>query len=457
MGVLLVVTLVAMFSGPAWSNDYCDRDADGSCKVKQGECGNDDEPCFLEEEEPADKYGRKKNYPHWDHLSMLDGVKVGHVQEHIIDGKVMKMITRSLRPLLFEIPDGITDDEIEHIQAVASNQYRSGGMHMSKAKGGLTPEDPFKPSNYVGRAEGPAQYFHNWDTNQDEVIDLNEAALFARNFNFLYFNESDVLEMIEKVNLPQFRDGQCTKGEFSVMNTFGIENYLNILLREHPRWRQRFSEQTWLPLNEMFDPVLSKFRERFGKLLKVPLKILEGSEHLQVAKYTPGGHYHAHHDSETEKETSKRCCHHTSTKEVLGYNTCRLCRFITAMGYLEAPEEGGETAFPAADNITYADAAFRTRGKKAKDLFNLSEHCYDANLVVKPKKGTMVVWYNHQVDPQTGWLGKLDEWSIHGGCDVKKGEKWISNLWLTAPYADGVDRVSMYHMDYLETTMEAET
>lgn len=436
------------------ANDYCERDEDGSCKVKEGQCGNDDEPCFLEEE-PHDKYtSRKKNYPHHETLSMLDGVKVGHVQKHHIDGKLLKLTTKSLRPLLFEINGGITDDEMEHIRAVAANQYRSGGMHESKAKGGLTPEDPFKPSDFVGRAEGPAQYFHNWDQNSDGVIDVEEAGLFARNFNFLYFNSSDVQEMIDKVGLKEFSDGVVTQQEFSSLNTFGVENYLNILLREHPRWRQRFSDQTWLPLNEMFDPVLSAYRERFGKLFKIPLKILEGSEHMQVVKYQPGGHYHAHHDSETEKETSKQCCHHTNTKQVLGYNTCRLCRFITIMAYLDTPEEGGETAFPAADNITYADAAFRQRGKKAKDLFNLSHHCHDANLVVKAKKGTVVAWYNHLVDPTSGWLGKLDEWSIHGGCDVKKGEKWISNLWLTAPYADGVDNVSMYHMDYLETTMD---
>ena len=31
-------------------------------------------------------------------------------------------------------------------------------------------------------------------------------------------------------------------------------------------------------------------------------------------------------------------------------------RFITIMVYLKEPEEGGETAFPAADNITYSES-----------------------------------------------------------------------------------------------------
>lgn len=449
----LHVIFILLYTCNTRAADYCDRAEDGSCKVKEETCGNDDEPCFLEEP-PALKYSALKNYPEYEHLSMLDGVRVGHIQEQIVDGLSLKLKTMSLRPLLFEVEDAISDEEIEHIKAIAVNQYRSGGMVTSKAKGGLTPEDPFKPSDYRGRAEGPAQYFSNWDLNEDQRIDYNEVMMFCRNFNFLYFNDSDVQEMVDKVRLPEFEDGYCSALEFLTLNTFGVENYLNIMMREHPKWRQRFSEQTWLPLNEMFDPVLSKMRERFGKMLKIPLKILEGSEHLQVVKYQPGGHYHAHHDSETEKETDKRCCHHTSTTVVLGYNTCRLCRFITIMGYLEEPEEGGETAFLAADNITYTDSAFRSRGKVAKDLFNLSQHCHDANLVVKPKRGKAMIWYNHHVDPKSGWLGKLDDWSIHGGCDVIKGHKWIANMWLTAPYANSVDTLSMYSMEYLEHTVE---
>ena len=71
-----------------------------------------------------------------------------------------------------------------------------------------------------------------------------------------------------------------------------------------------------------------------------------------------------------------------------------------------------------------------------KDRFNLNEYCHDANLVYKPKKrGTAVMWYNHKMDYKNGgWLGELDNYSLHGGCMVTAGEKWIANNWLTAPY-----------------------
>ena len=79
-----------------------------------------------------------------------------------------------------------------------------------------------------------------------------------------------------------------------------------------------------------------------------------------------------------------------------------------------------------------------------EELINLSHHCKDASLVVTPKKGTAIFWYNHHVDANNGWLGEMDNYGLHGGCDVIRGEKWISNIWLTAPYEKDKDQRSVY-------------
>ena len=56
-----------------------------------------------------------------------------------------------------------------------------------------------------------------------------------------------------------------------------------------------------------------------------------------------------------------------------------------------------------------------------------------------------MMWYNHKVDYKNGgWLGELDGYSLHGGCMVTEGEKWIANNWLTAPYHHDVDTPSMF-------------
>ena len=63
-------------------------------------------------------------------------------------------------------------------------------------------------------------------------------------------------------------------------------------------------------------------------------------------------------------------------------------------------------------------------------LINLREHCEDARLAVSPARGKAVMWYNHRLDPTTGWMGPLDGFSWHGGCPVTSGEKWIANFWI---------------------------
>ena len=68
-----------------------------------------------------------------------------------------------------------------------------------------------------------------------------------------------------------------------------------------------------------------------------------------------------------------------------------------------------------------------------EDLFNLMEFCHAAKLVVAPKRGKAIMWYNHFVDEETGWLGERDDYTLHGGCGVQKGFKWVANNWITAP------------------------
>ena len=64
------------------------------------------------------------------------------------------------------------------------------------------------------------------------------------------------------------------------------------------------------------------------------------------------------------------------------------------MIYLNDDFEGGETHFPS------------------------------LNLVVKPKKGKLVIWDNVNED------GSLDFNSLHAGLPVKKGFKYIAVIWI---------------------------
>ena len=47
-------------------------------------------------------------------------------------------------------------------------------------------------------------------------------------------------------------------------------------------------------------------------------------------------------------------------------------------------------------------------------------------LAVRPKAGTLMLWYNYHED------GTRNTRSIHAGCDVRSGEKWAANIWLNS-------------------------
>jgi len=75
-------------------------------------------------------------------------------------------------------------------------------------------------------------------------------------------NESDVHEMFKAVGGSEFDDELITREEFETLNTQGLEDYINQMIREHPRFRQRYSEQVWLPFDKVYSRVLHNVRER---------------------------------------------------------------------------------------------------------------------------------------------------------------------------------------------------
>lgn len=58
------------------------------------------------------------------------------------------------------------------------------------------------------------------------------------------------------------------------------------------------------------------------------------------------------------------------------------------------------------------------------------KHCDKSNLVIKPQRGTALLWYNHLLDDANRWIGNLDPLSYQGSCGVKKGEKWVAKIWI---------------------------
>ena len=61
-----------------------------------------------------------------------------------------------------------------------------------------------------------------------------------------------------------FSVGIITKDEFSLLSTQSVDDYINTMVREHPRFRQRYSEQTYLPMSKSFSNINHVIRERYA-------------------------------------------------------------------------------------------------------------------------------------------------------------------------------------------------
>ena len=152
---------------------------------------------------------------------------------------------------------------------------------------------------------------------------------------------------------------------------------------------ERTSESVFLSAAE--DGLLRELQGRLAALSQLPAAQVATSEDLQVVHYSQGATFGMHHDS-----------------------SAFLPRLLTAFYYLNGVEDGGETAFPAADGAMSPNEALALTDPAAAG----------AGLLVKPEKGAALMWYNHADD------GSIDPFAVHSGCRVLAGEKWGANHWV---------------------------
>ena len=112
------------------------------------------------------------------------------------------------------------------------------------------------------------------------------------------------------------------------------------------------------------------------------------AEDLQLVHYAPGQEYQTHHDFAYRPLS----------------DSADPARFATLLLYLNDELEGGETSFPKFSNA----------------------HTF-LELKVKPEVGKAVLFYSQLPD------GNMDELSQHRAHSVRKGNKWLINLWVWDP------------------------
>ncbi|KAI4458951.1 prolyl 4-hydroxylase alpha subunit [Holotrichia oblita] len=133
---------------------------------------------------------------------------------------------------------------------------------------------------------------------------------------------------------------------------------------------------------------------------------MKTAEDLQVLNYGIGGHYEPHYDfaRKGEKNGFKDLGTGNRIATVLFYGrgeaecgksiAAACCRFSAVLPQMSDVDQGGATVF------------------------------IDLDVVVRPKKGTAVFWYNLHSN------GEGDRSTGHAACPVLAGSKWVSNKWI---------------------------
>lgn len=134
------------------------------------------------------------------------------------------------------------------------------------------------------------------------------------------------------------------------------------------------------------------------------------SENIQILRYGINQTYGGHYDELDPTE---------DLSAVVGGEK-ESPRLATVLIYLTDTESGGETAFPDGQWI---DANAQAKGVDFSS-------CTKGGPAVKPKKGDALLFWGLTID-----LKHLDPYSLHTGCPVVQGVKYVAVKWIHArPY-----------------------
>ena len=224
-------------------------------------------------------------------LVRLNGVKVGHVQDlQLVDGRIHRVVTRSLRPLLFEIPEFLSPDECDHLIQIAQKEhfYESETVY---GKGNGSDREVFEKKMSARDLPRQKATFCStllrsfYDSDKNGRINLQELIRYIDEEKYIYPTITDAMPIFRRLDLDL--DGAIDREECINLNNSGFVEFLYQIekLRSLPRYFIRFSESTWIPTNNSGTPFVKRLQERIVKLTRLSKHLVQGSEPIQVSYY----------------------------------------------------------------------------------------------------------------------------------------------------------------------------
>ena len=220
-------------------------------------------------------------------LVRLDGVKVGHVRElNLSEDKTYRVVTRSLRPLLFQIPQFLSRKECDEVIQITQRQHLKDSETVY-GKGEGIPMEEFEKSlkgrnmSYEKAALCRRMFRSaNLDKDKDRKISLQEFITMIDREKRVHPTNEDARPIFRLFDVDL--DGFIVPEECVNLTNAVYSEFLYHLeeLKLNPRYYLRFSETASLPRNE---PLVKTLQERIAKLTGLSRRLIEKSEPIQVS------------------------------------------------------------------------------------------------------------------------------------------------------------------------------
>lgn len=226
-------------------------------------------------------------------LVKLDGVKVGHVREMNLGGsKTHRVVTRSLRPLLFEIPEFLSHKECNHfIQMTQERHFKDSETTGGKGEG-IERKELEKKLIGKNMTLEKIVFCRNldrpcYDVDGDGKISLQEFIEYIDYDKQVHPTKEDASPSFGLFDLDS--DGFVIRDECENLTQDAFVEFLFHIekLKSDPRYLIRFSESTTLSTGK---PIVRTLQDRIVKLTGLSRTLIEKSEPIQ-ASLTFAGFY----------------------------------------------------------------------------------------------------------------------------------------------------------------------
>lgn len=221
-------------------------------------------------------------------LLRLNGVKVGYVREmNLGENKLQRVVTRSLRPLLFEIPEFLSRKECDLFIQLSQERHLTGSETIRGKGNGVDRKEferklvaknlTFDKMVFCKNLERPSH-----DADRDGKISLQEFIGYLDLDRYIYPTKEDASPLFGLLDLDS--DGFVYYKECSNVTQASYVEFLYHIekLKSDPRYFIRFSESTSLPTDK---PIVKALQRRIAKLTGLSRTLIEESEPIQASSF----------------------------------------------------------------------------------------------------------------------------------------------------------------------------